>query len=98
MLLRPESDSAIYTANFEEFDRKVTNVADEGIVWEGHGLMSWILNDANQTETYVLGRLANPSNEQNAYTVEVLLQLHPVRYCLIYPQLCSHYRLLTSAC
>ncbi|KAM3578618.1 hypothetical protein VKS41_009001 [Umbelopsis sp. WA50703] len=77
MLLRPESDSAIYTANFEEFDRKVTNVADEGIVWEGHGLMSWILNDANQTETYVLGRLANPSNEQNAYTVEVLLQLHP---------------------
>lgn len=95
MLLRPESDSAIYTANFEEFDRKVTSVTDESIVWEGHGLMSWILNDANQTETCVLGRLSKPSNEHNACIVEVLLQLHPV--CTFDPQLCPHYQLLTNA-
>ncbi|KAI9283903.1 hypothetical protein BC943DRAFT_327303 [Umbelopsis sp. AD052] len=76
MLLRPDSDSAVYTANFEEVDHKPTST-DENIVWEGHGLMSWILNDNNHTESSVMARLTKPNEDHDAYIAEVLLQLHP---------------------
>ncbi|GAB5593091.1 hypothetical protein Unana1_07991 [Umbelopsis nana] len=76
MLLRPDSDSAVYTANFEEIDHKSV-ASDENIVWEGHGLTSWILNDNNHNETSVTARLTSSNQEQDAYIAEVLLQLHP---------------------
>jgi hypothetical protein len=83
MLLRPDSDSAVYTANFEEIDHKPV-ASDENIVWEGHGLMSWILNDNNHTKTSVMARLSKPNQERDAYVAEVLLQLHPVRAIFIF--------------
>jgi hypothetical protein len=83
MLLRPDSDSAVYTANFEEVDHKATST-DENIVWEGHGLMSWILNDNNHTETSVMARLTKPNDDHDAYIAEVLLQLHPVSFIIYF--------------
>lgn len=77
MLLRPDSDSAVYTANFEEIDHKSV-ASDENIVWEGHGLTSWILNDNNHNETSVTARLTKSNQEQDSYIAEVILQLHPV--------------------
>jgi hypothetical protein len=83
MLLRPDSDSAVYTANFEEVDH-TTTTTDENIIWEGHGLMSWILNDNNHMETSLMARLTKPDDDHDAYIAEVLLQLHPVSFLFFF--------------
>ncbi|KAH8557103.1 F/Y rich C-terminus-domain-containing protein, partial [Umbelopsis sp. PMI_123] len=86
MLSGPNDDCAVYTASFEESDLSTkynnsvtsnrSSPADKTI-WEGHGLMSWILDDASSNELYATGKLGAPTGSYE-YTVEVVLQLQPV--------------------
>lgn len=66
MLLYPDADCAVYSANFQE-----GSPGKDQVVWEGHGLLSWILDSDNGIS--VSGKL---SGEQQY--IEVTLQLHPV--------------------
>ncbi|KAM3580469.1 hypothetical protein VKS41_007132 [Umbelopsis sp. WA50703] len=88
MLSGPTDDCAVYTASFEESD--LSNMYNNSItankssssspvdktIWEGHGLMSWILDDKSQHEAYATGKLG-PSSGSYKHTVEVILQLQP---------------------
>lgn len=61
MLLYPDADCAVYSAHFQESER---------LVWEGHGLLSWML-DADSKPGTILGKVRGDH-------IEVTLQLHPV--------------------
>ncbi|KAG2179622.1 hypothetical protein INT44_006470 [Umbelopsis vinacea] len=83
MLSGPNDDCAVYTASFEESDlsTKYNNSVHRGspvdkVIWEGHGLMSWILDDTSQHELYATGKVGPPSGAYEN-TVEVILQLQP---------------------
>ncbi|KAI7887180.1 hypothetical protein K492DRAFT_214069 [Lichtheimia hyalospora FSU 10163] len=77
MLLYPDADCAVYSANFEE----MTSTAESKMVWEGHGLLSWILDKESDKAIRVTGKRSrsNAANDEDA--VEVVLQLHPVSKC-----------------
>lgn len=89
MLSGPSDDCAVYTASFEESDlsnmynnsitanRSSSSSPVDKTIWEGHGLMSWILDDKSQHEPYATGKLG-PSSGPYKHTVEVILQLQPV--------------------
>ncbi|CAO3695715.1 unnamed protein product [Umbelopsis ramanniana] len=85
MLSGPNDDCAVYTASFEESDlstkynNSVTSNRGSPVdkaIWEGHGLMSWILDDTSQHELYATGKVGPPSGAYE-HTVEVILQLQP---------------------
>ena len=89
MLSGPNDDCAVYTASFEESDlstkynNSVTSNRGSPVdkaIWEGHGLMSWILDDTSQHELYATGKVGPPSGAYE-HTVEVILQLQPVGSC-----------------
>jgi hypothetical protein len=79
------NDTAIYSANFEE-SATVENWSPlhdsrSKIVWEGHGLLSKILEDDNNP-THVTGKITDSSVPTYECFIEVLIQLHPVCYDL----------------
>ncbi|KAI8579404.1 hypothetical protein K450DRAFT_241975 [Umbelopsis ramanniana AG] len=85
MLSGPHEDCAVYTASFEEselstkYNHSVTSNRGspvDKVIWEGHGLMSWILDDTSQHELYATGKVGPPSGAYE-HTVEVILQLQP---------------------
>lgn len=81
MLLYPDADCAVYSANFEE----MTTTAESKMVWEGHGLLSWILDKESDKAIQVTGKRSRSNaaaNDEDA--VEVVLQLHPVSKCDLY--------------
>ncbi|CDH56044.1 transforming growth factor beta regulator 1 [Lichtheimia corymbifera JMRC:FSU:9682] len=74
MLLYPDADCAVYSANFEEM-----TTAESKMVWEGHGLLSWILDKESDKAIQVTGKRSRSNaaaNDEDA-AVEVVLQLHP---------------------
>jgi hypothetical protein len=88
------SNTAVYSANFEE-SQTVENWSPlhdskSNIIWEGHGLLSNILNNDNgekQQQMTVTGKIASDNsssittttnNNKYDYIIEVLIQLHPV--------------------
>jgi hypothetical protein len=83
------SNTAIYSANFEE-STTVENWSPlhdsrSNIIWEGHGLLSNILNDEHDSsKSQVTGKIASDltatKSSSNKYDciIEVLIQLHPV--------------------
>ncbi|CDS05691.1 hypothetical protein LRAMOSA08219 [Lichtheimia ramosa] len=74
MLLYPDADCAVYSANFEE----MTATTESKMVWEGHGLLSWILDKESDKSIQVTGKRSRSNaaaNDEDA--VEVVLQLHP---------------------
>lgn len=85
-----DSNTAVYSANFEE-SKTVENWSPlhnsrSDIIWEGHGLLSNILNDDHSSsKSQVTGKITNDFNSNstsNKYDciIEVLVQLHPVRF------------------
>ena len=90
MLLYPDADCAVYSANFEE----MTTTAESKMVWEGHGLLSWILDKESDKAIRVSGKRSrsNATNDEDA--VEVVLQLHPVSKCDIIHYSTEHMYLL----
>lgn len=81
MLLYPDADCAVYSANFEEM-----TTAESKMVWEGHGLLSWILDKESDKAIQVTGKRSRSNaaaNDEDA-AVEVVLQLHPVSKCDLY--------------
>ncbi|ORX51999.1 hypothetical protein DM01DRAFT_1336990 [Hesseltinella vesiculosa] len=82
-LMRQDHDLAIYSANAEESpvrpDASIKDVMASAI-WEGHGLLSSLLNDPANEHTSVTGQLIkNHQTDRFEFTIQVLLQLHPVR-------------------
>ncbi|KAI7856713.1 hypothetical protein BDC45DRAFT_47483 [Circinella umbellata] len=73
MLLYPEADCAVYSASFEETHS--SSSSSSGIVWEGHGLLSWLLD--GEASVQVNGKYIDNQH------VEVVLQLHPVRIYIL---------------
>jgi hypothetical protein len=82
------NNTAIYSANFEE-SKTVENWSplhdsQSNIIWEGHGLLSSILNqDHPSSKSHVTGKITNDSvssSEKYDCIIEVLIQLHPVRH------------------
>ncbi|KAI9481146.1 MAG: hypothetical protein EXX96DRAFT_502625 [Benjaminiella poitrasii] len=78
------TNTAIYSANFEE-SLTVENWtplhdSQTNIIWEGHGILSNILNDENQN-AQVTGKVSksDKSSQYDCY-IEVLIQLHPIRH------------------
>ncbi|KAI8883439.1 hypothetical protein K501DRAFT_184467 [Backusella circina FSU 941] len=76
------NDTAIYSANFEE-SATVENWSPlhdsrSKIIWEGHGLLSKILEDDNNP-THVTGKITDSSLPAYECSIEVLIQLHPIR-------------------
>ncbi|KAI9314748.1 hypothetical protein BX666DRAFT_1963106 [Dichotomocladium elegans] len=71
MLLYPDADCAVYSANFEE----TSGSASSGTVWEGHGLLSWILDKECDRPFQVTGKRVRSSLDEDH--IEVVLQLHP---------------------
>ncbi|KAG2193986.1 hypothetical protein INT47_000774, partial [Mucor saturninus] len=80
------NNTAIYSANFEE-SKTVENWSPlhdskSNIIWEGHGLLSNILN-ATATSSQVTGKIANDTQQSASpydCIIEVLIQLHPIRH------------------
>ncbi|KAI8089357.1 F/Y-rich N-terminus-domain-containing protein [Halteromyces radiatus] len=73
MFLQPDSDCAVYSAHFQAtniFNKDVLTI--EEFIWEGHGLVSWILEGHQHTNHHVNGKLYQ-------HHIEVKLQLHKVR-------------------
>ncbi|RCH96328.1 hypothetical protein CU097_003245 [Rhizopus azygosporus] len=72
-------DAAVYSANFEESltveNWSPLHDAESNIVWEGHGLLSTVLNEKEQ---YATGKLVLSSDAYDCH-IEVLIQLQPVQ-------------------
>ncbi|KAI8086382.1 F/Y-rich N-terminus-domain-containing protein [Halteromyces radiatus] len=78
-LMRTDYDMAIYSANIEESNigqQESLKDVRNSVIWEGHGLLSNLLRD-NEHIT-VTGQIAKATEEAFDYTIQVLLQLHPV--------------------
>ncbi|OBZ88244.1 Transforming growth factor beta regulator 1 [Choanephora cucurbitarum] len=78
------SNIAVYSANFEESitveNWSPLHDSQSNIIWEGHGILSNILDDENDT-AQVTGKIAgSKSTHQYDYVIEVLIQLHPMRH------------------
>ncbi|KAG0749343.1 hypothetical protein G6F29_004126 [Rhizopus arrhizus] len=74
-------DAAVYSANFEE-NATVENWsplhdATSNIVWEGHGLLSSLMND--NAQQYATGKIIESNSNDYICQVEVLIQLQPVQ-------------------
>lgn len=74
-------DAAVYSANFEE-NATVENWsplhdATSNIVWEGHGLLSSLMNDT--TQQYATGKIIESNSNDYICQIEVLIQLQPVK-------------------
>ncbi|KAI8370576.1 uncharacterized protein BYT42DRAFT_94301 [Radiomyces spectabilis] len=71
-----DQDTAVYTANFEE------NTLSSGVIWEGHGLLSTII-DQHQQDDHIqaTGKVIPSTDAAYDYCVEILMQLHPVPRC-----------------
>lgn len=52
------------------------------LVWEGHGLLSWILEAKNNQDVKVQGKIAATDK------VEIYLELQPVRLHLVLEYVC----------
>lgn len=61
-----DHDLSVYTANFHE-----SRLNKKTFIWEGHGLLSWIL-EKQQTQIY------GEAKDVNKTTVEVYISLQPV--------------------
>jgi hypothetical protein len=66
-----DHDLSIYIANFKESENKISNEPDS-LVWEGQGLMSWIMNQSSQ-DIKVLGK----TNSADKH-IDVYVELQPV--------------------
>lgn len=86
------NNTAIYSANFEE-SKTVENWSplhdsQSNIIWEGHGLLSSILNDEHpSSKAQITGKIvsdASISSEKYDCIIEVLIQLHPVKYIITF--------------
>ncbi|KAI8070843.1 hypothetical protein BC940DRAFT_295702 [Gongronella butleri] len=82
-LMRQDDDVAIYSANVEESavspDASVKELRSTAI-WEGHGLLSNLLRDSAHSDTSVTGQILNSvPGDRHQLTIQVILQLHPVR-------------------
>ncbi|KAI8344481.1 hypothetical protein BC941DRAFT_408753 [Chlamydoabsidia padenii] len=81
-LMQEDYDMAIYSANIEE-----SNISSQDslkdvratVIWEGHGLLSNLLRDQQNDPITVTGQISKATGEPFDYTVQVLLQLHPIR-------------------
>ncbi|KAI7864859.1 hypothetical protein BDF14DRAFT_1731492 [Spinellus fusiger] len=77
-LIHSAHDTAIYSVNYEEsistddIDFKNTS----SLIWEGHGLLSTILNDTSNT-LQVTGKLKKIRSSFYSHTIQVFIQLHP---------------------
>lgn len=77
-----EHDLSVYTANFRETCSSLTNQKKSPLVWEGHGLLSWILEAKNNQDVKVQGKIAATDK------VEIYLELQPVRLHLVLEYVC----------
>jgi hypothetical protein len=82
-----DDDSAVYSANFEE-SMTVENWSPlhdsrSKIIWEGHGLLSNIIKDQENT-TQITGKITKSTVPAYFCFIEVLIQLHPVCFSFIY--------------
>jgi hypothetical protein len=64
-----DHDLSIYTANFLESDFSQNGQYDT-LIWEGHGLMSWIMNQ--QEEVEIFGKSESKDH------IDVYIELQPV--------------------
>jgi hypothetical protein len=67
-----DHDLSIYTANFHESGHGPSEKRDS-LIWEGHGLMSWIM-DQSRDEMYVYGKSLHHE------TIDIYIELQPVRF------------------
>jgi hypothetical protein len=67
-----EHDLTVYSTNYHESQSfSPHSEQDNNFIWEGHGLMSWVMEDQHSDQVYVSGKL----NHQH---VDVRLELQPV--------------------
>lgn len=67
---------SIYTANFHESGH---GPSEEGnsLIWEGHGLLSWIMDQSND-ELFVRGK-----SGESDLNIDVYIELQPVRNSIL---------------
>ncbi|KAI7901653.1 F/Y-rich N-terminus-domain-containing protein [Cokeromyces recurvatus] len=89
------NNAAIYSANFEDSltAENWTPLHDSqtNIIWEGHGVLSNILNDDNN-EAQVTGKIteSDKSSRYHCY-IEVLIQLHPIHHSPLQQNYAEYY-------
>ncbi|CAO3600531.1 unnamed protein product [Absidia cylindrospora] len=79
--MRSHYDAAIYSANIEESNigqRESLRDVRATVIWEGHGLLSNLLRDQANDYITVTGQLSKAVGESFDYSIQVLLQLHPI--------------------
>ncbi|KAI9313820.1 hypothetical protein BX666DRAFT_548386 [Dichotomocladium elegans] len=72
-----EHDLSIYTANFQESCSILSDKGNSTTVWEGQGLLSWIMNDNSNSapgDTVVYGRYTDGPDKDH---IEVHIELQP---------------------
>ncbi|ORZ21197.1 hypothetical protein BCR42DRAFT_407046 [Absidia repens] len=71
-----EHDLSIYSANFQESGNGSHHVDQlDSLIWEGHGLMSWVMEDQHTSEIYVNGKV-------NQHHIDVYVELQPtLKWC-----------------
>ncbi|CAO3589640.1 unnamed protein product [Absidia cylindrospora] len=71
-----EHDLSVYSANFQESGTSAQYVDQaNNLIWEGHGLMSWVMEDQHSSEIYVNGK-------HNQDHFDVCLELQPtMKWC-----------------
>ncbi|SAM04984.1 hypothetical protein [Absidia glauca] len=66
-----EHDLTVYSTNYHESQSSSPHSEqDNNLIWEGHGLMSWVMEDQHSDQVYVSGKL----NHQH---IDVRLELQP---------------------
>lgn len=74
-------DMAVYTANIEESNitqQQSLKDVRATVIWEGHGLLSNLLRDQENSSIMVTGQMSKAIDEPIDFNIQVLLQLHPV--------------------
>lgn len=68
-----EHDLTVYSTNYQESQSSsaLYSEKDNNLIWEGHGLMSWVMEDQHNDQIFVTGKL----NHQH---IDVRLELQPV--------------------
>lgn len=69
---------SVYSMSYEEIAAQPPDTA-KNIIWEGHGLFSWIIENDERDNKYISGEVYTTSNPSYTTEIRVTLKLKWVR-------------------
>jgi hypothetical protein len=79
-----DHDLSIYTANFHESTIDSSDKQQQqrdALIWEGHGLLTWLMDQSTSNTTANEIQIYGKSNTSNC--IDIYIELQPVKFTYI---------------